>query len=389
MKLENKVIWILSPNRWGKMKVSKHHYALTLAARNNIVYFIEPPSLESAGMVIHPSEESKNLFIVSYKPVFRGKNFLPKFAYRWLLRRQVSLFRSKIPHVPDIIWCFYPFLFENLTWYKAKTNILHIMDFGIKVDLPPEVSSSNIIFGVSTSILDWLKPAKCPLFFVNHGLGKAFAQKATNLLQAKNEKDKLPGRALKVGYIGNLLMEAPDRSTMMNIIRQHPDIEFIFWGQYENSINNNLGSWFHQDVPEFISFLKTAPNVILKGPQEPEKIQDEIDSIDIFWICWKVGISSLWDGSNSHKILEYLATGKPVIAHHIKTYKDTGLIYMLPVETNENYPALFNEVAEKVANGEDPNLRTKRIEFALENTYEKQVDRIEKMINKVSSENEI
>ena len=79
MKLENKVIWILSPNRWGKMKVSKHHYALTLAARNNIVYFIEPPSLESSGMVIQPSTESKNLFIVSYRPVFRGKNFLPKF----------------------------------------------------------------------------------------------------------------------------------------------------------------------------------------------------------------------------------------------------------------------------------------------------------------------
>jgi len=388
MKLENKIIWILSPNRWGKMKVSKHHYALTLAARNNIVYFIEPPSLENKGIIVKPSDESDNLFIVSYKPIFRGKNFLPKFIYRWLLHKQVRLFRKEIPRSPDVLWCFYPFLFENLNWYGARMSILHVMDLSDKSSLPSEAKSADLIIGVSSSILDWLKPSNKNLFFVNHGLGKAFTKKANTLLLQKEEGKIQKDQRLKVGYIGNLLMEAPDRSTMMKIIRQHQEIDFIFWGQHENN-DNNLGSWYHEDVPEFINFLKTASNVTLEGSQKPEKILEKIDNIDIFWICWKIGISYLWDGSNSHKILEYLATGKPVVAHHIKTYKDSNLIYMLPVDTNENYPALFQQVIDIVTNGEDQALKNKRIEFALENTYEKQVDRIEEIINKVKPENDI
>lgn len=381
MKLENKVIWILSPNRWGKMKVSKHHYALTLAARNNIVYFIEPPSLETEGVVIRKLDEADNLFIVSYKPVFRGQNFLPAYLYRYLLKAQVNLFRKKIPKTPDIVWDFNPYLFENLKWFKAPLNILHIMDFGIKPDLPPETKSSQIIFGVSASIVNWLKPAGVPLFFVNHGLGKAFARKGNELLKSEAVGPMPEGYRLKIGYIGNLLMEAPDRETMMQVVKKHPGIDFIFWGQYENSENNNLGSWNHGNVPEFIDFLKRAPNVVLKGSQEPEKIQNEIDNIDAFWICWKVRISSLWDGSNSHKILEYLSTGKPVIAHHIQTYKDSDLLYMLPVETNENYLQLFDTVTKKILSGEDSQFRKRRIEFALNNTYEKQVDRIEALLN--------
>jgi hypothetical protein len=62
---------------------------------------------------------------------------------------------------------------------------------------------------------------------------------------------------------------------------------------------------------------------------------------------------------------------------------------MLPIETNEGYPALFNEVVEKVVAGEDPGQRNKRIDFALDNTYDKQVDRIEKHINQVLSGNNI
>ena len=387
MKLENKVIWILSPNRWGKMKVSKHHYALTLADRNNTVYFIEPPSLEEKGIRIRKLDGNDKVFIVSYRPLFRGKDFLPGFIYKYLLHHQINLFRKAIPQKPDLIWCFAPFVYEDLHWFRAPVNILHAMDFGIRTDLPPETKSSDIILGVSASILDWLRPSAIPIYFLNHGLGKAFAKRANQSLQSIGFLPKPVQHRLKVGYIGNLLMEAPDRSTMMRVIRNHPDIDFVFWGQYENDGSNNLGSWYHDDVPEFINFLKNAPNVGLKGPQDSEKIQEEIDTIDIFWICWKVGISTLWDGSNSHKIMEYLSTGKPVIAHQIKTYENTDLLYMLPTETNENYLALFDEVVEKVRNGEEPSLIKKRIEFALSNTYEKQVDRIEKILNGIPVRN--
>ena len=47
MKLKNKTILIISPERWGTNFVSKHHYALELAKNNN-VYFLNPDGTEKA-----------------------------------------------------------------------------------------------------------------------------------------------------------------------------------------------------------------------------------------------------------------------------------------------------------------------------------------------------
>ncbi len=39
-----KTILLISPESWGKSFVSKHHYAVELAKKGNIVYFLNPPS---------------------------------------------------------------------------------------------------------------------------------------------------------------------------------------------------------------------------------------------------------------------------------------------------------------------------------------------------------
>ncbi len=41
--LNDKTILIISPQEWGKMLLSKHHYALELAKAGNIFYFLNPP----------------------------------------------------------------------------------------------------------------------------------------------------------------------------------------------------------------------------------------------------------------------------------------------------------------------------------------------------------
>ena len=41
--LRDRTILLVSPNEWGAMHVSKHHYALELAERGNRVIFLNPP----------------------------------------------------------------------------------------------------------------------------------------------------------------------------------------------------------------------------------------------------------------------------------------------------------------------------------------------------------
>jgi len=40
----NKTIFILSPQPWGKMHISKHHYAIELAKKGNLIYYFNPPA---------------------------------------------------------------------------------------------------------------------------------------------------------------------------------------------------------------------------------------------------------------------------------------------------------------------------------------------------------
>jgi hypothetical protein len=44
--LKNKTILVISPNNWGTMHISKHHYAIELARLGNSVYFLNPPNQE-------------------------------------------------------------------------------------------------------------------------------------------------------------------------------------------------------------------------------------------------------------------------------------------------------------------------------------------------------
>lgn len=380
-RFEHKVIWIISPQPWGKLKVSKHHYALTLAEKGNKVFFIEPPTLNVKGIEISAVEENSRLSIVRYRPVFRGQRFLPSFVYNMLLRKQIRLLQNALGGKPEILWCFHHDLFLNLKWFGASLNIFHLVDLYHNKNIPPELFTADMCIAVSPTIAEQIRPCGKPVFFINHGLNENFADYARKQMQ-QPAQPSVTGK-LKIGYIGNLMQEALDRETMKSIISSHPEIRFVFWGPYEAGKDNNLGEFLFDVVFDFIDFLKRSPNVILRGSCPPHQILDEVNEVDLFWICWKIGISRIWDGSNSHKILEYLSTGKPVVSHFVETYKASALLYMATTTNNEDYVKIFNQVVDIIVRGEDPVLAKERRLFAMDNTYHKQIDRIEKHIDQM------
>jgi hypothetical protein len=77
--------------------------------------------------------------------------------------------------------------------------------------------------------------------------------------------------------------------------------------------------------------------------------------------------------------MEYLSTGKPVITQPVSSYRDTDLLYMMP-DAREDFAAFFQTVISGLKSGEEPSLARKRMEYALENSYEAQLVRIEEML---------
>jgi glycosyltransferase involved in cell wall biosynthesis len=255
---------------------------------------------------------------------------------------------------------------------------MHMMDISSYAHLPPETSSADICFGVTDSLVKFLQPSGRPVYFINHGLSKRFIEK--NIAALATGREGANGRQIIVGYVGNLLMGAIDRPTMIRVVRDHPEIRFIFWGQYKVG-QDKLDAHRVPEAIQFVEALEQAPNVVLKGPVAPEVLSKEIEVADCFWLCYKKETTGIWEGSNSHKLLEYLITGKPVITHKVETYEHyEDILYMVKDMHNDNYPQLFDRIVSDLARYSSEPLRKGRIEMALANAYENQIKYIESKI---------
>lgn len=377
-EFRNKSIYIISPERWGEMRISKHHYALELASLGCQVFFIEPPDLMLKGISVNQLAEQDNLFIVKYRPIFRGKRFLPKFVYRLLLKIQVRLLVNQIHSKPDVVFCFSGYLFENLKWFGGSRTIFFAADLFVKKKIPPEVYTADILLAVSDTIAERLSKSGKNVHLIGHGLNKDFVTYAYSLLELGYRRPQVTNKII-AGYSGNLRMGALDRTTMMKVIESHPEINFIFWGSYEKQ-DLNLGGNMDFETDSFIHFLESKSNVELRGVVKSNQLLHEMKHCNLFWICWDTNSNGSWDGSNSHKILEYMAIGKPIVAHNISFYKGSNLINMLPTSSNNGYLALFEDVVNSIQSDCLDDKFNDRIKLAIENSYANKIREIESIL---------
>jgi hypothetical protein len=112
----------------------------------------------------------------------------------------------------------------------------------------------------------------------------------------------------------------------------------------------------------------------------PSILAKRLNRMDAFLICYDVEKDQS-KGTNYHKVMEYLSTGKVIISNNITTYQEMpGLISMVSErQHNNNLPILFREVISNLDKYNSPVAMKQRKEFAAENTYEKQLSYIEQL----------
>lgn len=87
---------------------------------------------------------------------------------------------------------------------------------------------------------------------------------------------------------------------------------------------------------------------------------------------------------NSHKILEYLSTGNLIVSSALSVYKELNLFPMSIKADNSDYIELFEKVVQNFSELNNIALRKKRIAFAMDNTYVKQIERIERHLEEAN-----
>jgi glycosyltransferase involved in cell wall biosynthesis len=356
------------------MYVSKHHYAIELAKKGNEVYFLEPPvTSEKPFVKIRPINSIPTLCLIQYSPIFNlNLRFHFRMLFDRLMHRQVSKVLRTLNQSIDIVWCFESNLYSNLSWFRAKTNIYHVVDPVYNKYQIEVANSANVVIAVSEKILFSFINTKTPRFFINHGIAGAYFQSAKDLLATIDHYNT--SEIIKVGYVGNLLRGPVNFKLISQLIVANPSINFHFWG------SDDLKPGTPAESVAFISFLKSRPNVFLHGQRPPEELVEDIKNMDAFILAY-VFIEGESDRSNSHKILEYLSTGKVVISSFVETYKNNDPLICMSKETDDGeFPLLFNKIINDLQNYNNVTLQKKRIQLVLENSYINHINKIENLL---------
>jgi hypothetical protein len=373
--LKNKTILILSPQAWGIMFISKHHYAMELAKLGNTVYFLNPPDQKRVNKVgaieIKPSQTQTGLYFIEHRLFFP---YVLKFkalpVFHWLMKFHVNQILKKIDQPIEMVWSFdignlYPFrLFK-----KGTYKIFHPVDEPLNKSAFQAAKHANAIFSVTSEILAKYSQHRIPSYFINHGVTEDFFQEQKTNYQ--------PNNPLRIGLSGNLLRPDIDREILLQIIKENPGCQFEFWGSYNASQSNVSGAEDELTV-EFLGHLKRQQNIILHGAINPLTLGRAIQQMDAFLICYDVQKDQS-KGTNYHKIMEYLATGKVIISNNVSTYKDRPeLVQMVEGRiNNDGLPQLFKKVISQLHEFNQPELQRSRIEYARDNVYARQIARIE------------
>jgi glycosyltransferase involved in cell wall biosynthesis len=369
--LEGQKVLLISPQPWDHIHLSKHHYAIELARRGNEVFFLGPPDdAADAGIRVESVPGVPLVRVIRYRlaiPAAVRIHMRPMFDL--LLRRTVAKIREATGSI-DVVWCFDFNLFADLGVFGAPLNLFHPVD---RLSQPAHVEvgrSADAIFSVSDRILSSFTHVDVPRFFINHGLSEPFARLASQAAESSARKSGPP----RIGYAGNLTRPPLNRVILSRMVAETSNAEFHFWGPYEMPEGGAMEA--ATESREFVRFLREAPNVVLHGPVASDVLAAEIQEMDCFVLSYSLH-STESDRSNSHKILEYLSTGKVIVSSRISTYAEREDLLRMPAgDDDAELPGLLLDTISRLDEWNATSMRNARKAFALDNTYSKQVDRI-------------
>jgi len=289
------------------------------------------------------------------------------------MRPHIKQVIKRIGKPLDIVWSFdlgnlYPFSF-----FQNGRKIFHPVDEPLNQAAIDSASGAEFIFSVTNEILDKYNKFPAKKYHVNHGLAAQFMLPV--------DTGKSAGNPVRVGMSGNLLRPDIDREILLQIIRENPDVIFEFWGSYKTN-QSNIGGDENGVTKKFIENLQRQKNIVLHGAISSAELAQAIHEMDAFLVCYDVKKDQS-GGTNYHKIMEYLSTGKIIISNNVTTYKDRPDLLQMVEERTDNMklPALFKTVIHQLDHFNDPAGQSQRIAFANDNTYQKQVERIAQLIN--------
>lgn len=364
--LSNKNILIISPDKWSELYISKHHYARYLSKKNTVWFLNAIGDYSLKKKIRITKHEDYNIYIIDYKPYIRGINKLPEFLLNIMLKYQISIIKNAIQKPLDIVWSFDPNRFWNLKFWKVPLKIYHTVDFHYQARFENiSCYSADVVFGIADLIINPIKHFNKKIFKINHGVDydESVLVPTNNLA-----KVNIPGKnKLKAVYLGNFHRDV-NYKLIHQLSEENPEVDFILIGPYKGAkmgaLKIKTGDY---------EMLSKQKNVFFIGEIKSYDIQSYLDKIDINLLLFNDDAQI--KHCNPHKLLFYLLSGKVIVSNVIDEYKNSDLLEM--VDSIDEYSQKFKQVVSNIDELNNERKQMHRISFAKDNTYLKQIEKIE------------
>lgn len=352
--------FVISPQPWAGFHVSKHHYAIALADRGWRVVFIDPPThLGTAGGIETTDTEVPGIMSLRYQTAFP---YRIKFRARWLfdvlMRRQARRLVAAAGQ-PDLVWDFdNAYQFRDLRAFGAKASLFHLVDdVGVQ---GLGTKQSDHLFYLHPSFAMHTGGAALPDHHIGHGLGRMHETAARSTDFGTPNPDRP-----HIGFVGNLAAAWIDWQAIDTMLTRHPEARFTFWGPPPEARGPDTA----------LARILAHPNAAFPGLTPPAQILAEAPGIDV-WLVPFVADTLLGGPLNSHKILEYLSTGKAVVMTWLEAYDGNPLVHMLPDRHSTGLADLMARVLAHLDSANAPEAMAARRAFALERSYDRHLEQV-------------
>jgi len=352
------IIFIISPEPWNGHFVSKHHYALTLGSQGHEVYFLNPPNNSLSDTQIQKTEYL-NVWEVSAPQVAKGLRFYPKLVRNFLERKWLEKLEKRIDKRFTTVWLFENSRFYDMDFAGERTKIYHQVDSNQNFHVKEASKSADICFCTTDYIKNDLFEFTNNVYKVHHGV--TFSNYAYKL--TVEEKAYFSADAVNVMYIGNLDISFFNIELFCTLVRTFPKVTFHLLGKY---------------TPDKVLFstCEQFKNIRWWGRVNSFKIASILALSDVQLLMYK---SQNFDDTKQlaspHKLMEYFSSGKVTVATYTDEYKDKRELLEMVNDSNA-FVEKFSEVVNDLDYYNSKEKQQRRIEFAKENSYEKQLKKI-------------
>lgn len=356
-------ILIISPEPWAAHSVSKHHYARLLAKLGHQVLFFGPPDPFYCSLNLEPVKEIQGLSVIRSSALIPGLRFFPGFVRLFLERRWLKNLENISQQKIDVIWLFENSRFYDLRFAGSRLKIYHQVDLNQNFNPATAALTADICFCTTSYIQTLLSHYNSKCYMLRHGVSMP-----TYPLKLTTYQEKLfDVCATHAMYVGNLDMKYLDQDLIEDVISRQPSIIFHLVGGYEQT-----GTLYNR--------LKKFKNIIWWGQVSSDLIPALLQKVDILMVTYQAKFHV--DQANPHKIMEYLSSGKIIVSTFTEEFVGQAhLISMSSAGTNSEYPHLFDAVANDLQLFNAPNMQTARKNFAAQNTYACQLNRIKSYLS--------